>query len=117
MKSDKIPSLWEQIRDDTKGSSSSSRGSTAPERALRPFAPIPDLAIILDLSPETAISRIEKNRGERPNHFEGKSYLVRVREIFQAISGSHVHHLDANVPEDLLARRIRTLWLEIKKPG
>ncbi len=81
------------------------------------FAPIPDLAIILDLSPETAISRIEKNRGERPNHFEGKSYLVRVREIFQAISGPHVHHLDANVPEDLLARRIRTLWLEIKKPG
>jgi dTMP kinase len=45
------------------------------------FAPKPDLAIILDLPPHVALSRI-RSRDSAPNHFEREKYLKEVREIF-----------------------------------
>lgn len=50
--------------------------------------PIPRKTIILDLSPQVALSRIRKERNSVPNHFERKKYLSKVRKIFlQRFSG------------------------------
>jgi dTMP kinase len=42
--------------------------------------PKPDLVIILDVSPETALKRIRAKR--KPDRFENLDYLRRVRQIF-----------------------------------
>lgn len=81
------------------------------------FAPVPDLLILLDIAPEEAISRIEKSRSETPDHFEGMDYLTRVREIFRTLTGPeghlpYVHRIDANLSEDELFDRIRSLCTE-----
>ncbi|MFQ5455961.1 MAG: dTMP kinase [Nitrospirota bacterium] len=47
------------------------------------FAPIPDILIIIDISPEEGIRRIKEKRGERPNKYEEKMYLTKVRDIFK----------------------------------
>lgn len=44
------------------------------------IAPKPDLAIILDLSVEVAVTRISKKRTS--DHFENMNYLEKVRDIF-----------------------------------
>jgi dTMP kinase len=46
------------------------------------IAPKPDILIILDLKPETALRRIREKRNGTPNHFERIRYLERVRQIF-----------------------------------
>jgi dTMP kinase len=45
------------------------------------IAPKPDLAFILDLPPEIAVSRVVE-RGDKPNDYERIEYLKRVRETF-----------------------------------
>jgi dTMP kinase len=45
--------------------------------------PKPDLVIILDVSPETALKRIKAKR--KPDRFEDLNYLRRVRDIFLSL--------------------------------
>jgi dTMP kinase len=45
------------------------------------FAPRPDLLVVMDLEPETALSRIER-RGDEANHFERLHLLEASRGIF-----------------------------------
>ncbi len=45
--------------------------------------PQPNLVIILDVSPETALKRIKTKR--KPDRFEDLNYLKRVREIFLSL--------------------------------
>jgi dTMP kinase len=52
------------------------------EKENEKIAPKPDMAIILDLSAEVALSRIKNKRNSEPNHFEKTRYLEKVREIF-----------------------------------
>lgn len=59
------------------------------------FAPQPDLVLLLDLDPETALERIKKNRGETPNLFEKLDYLKRVREIFLSLKDPNIVTIDA----------------------
>ncbi len=49
-------------------------------RRMNDFAPVPDLAIILDIDPEIAGERI--NRRGKGDYFEDLDYLRKVREIF-----------------------------------
>ena len=49
-------------------------------RRMNDFAPVPDLAIILDIDPEIAGERISQ-RG-KGDYFEDLDYLRKVREIF-----------------------------------
>jgi len=60
------------------------------------FAPKPDLVIILDVSPETALERI-KARGKR-TAFEEKEYLERVRENFLKIADERTVVVNAERP-------------------
>jgi len=72
------------------------------------FAPRPDLVVILDLPPETAISRI-KNRASKPNLFEREKYLTKVRAIFRLrfSKRSYVKILDGEQPIDFVSDKIR----------
>lgn len=49
-------------------------------RKMNEIFPKPDLIIILDVSPETALRRIKTKR--MPDRFEDLEYLKKVREIF-----------------------------------
>jgi len=60
------------------------------------FAPKPDLVIILDVSPETALERI-KVRGKK-TAFEEKEYLERVRESFLKIADERTIVVNAERP-------------------
>jgi len=59
------------------------------------FAPEPDLVLLLDLDPETALERIKNNRGETPNLFEKLDYLKRVRQVFLSLEDSNLVRIDA----------------------
>jgi len=52
------------------------------EKKNEEIAPKPDILIVLDLVPEVALNRIRRKRNAKPNHFERKKYLDRVRQIF-----------------------------------
>ena len=58
-------------------------------RQLNEKFPKPDLVIILDINPETALKRIKK-RGDKPNRFEDVEYLKKVREIFLSLKDNVV---------------------------
>ncbi len=58
------------------------------------IAPKPDLVIILDIKPETALERI-RMRGDKPNRFEDLEYLRRVREIFLSLKNKNIIIIDA----------------------
>ena len=57
------------------------------------FAPKPDLVIVLDVSPETALRRI-KHRG-RLTAFESQDYLEKVRENFLKLADDRTIVLNA----------------------
>ncbi len=50
-------------------------------RKLNERFPKPDLVVVLDVRPETALGRIKK-RGKEPDEFEKLEYLRRVRDIY-----------------------------------
>lgn len=56
--------------------------------------PIPDAVFILNIEPSLGVHRIAHSRGEEPNHFEDRANLARAQEIFQAMSGPNIHHID-----------------------
>ena len=66
------------------------------------FAPIPDLVILLELDPETAIKRIRKSRGEVPDNFEQLAYLKKVSGIFKSLSDPFIVCIDAALPPEKL---------------
>ncbi|MDA8161212.1 MAG: dTMP kinase [Desulfobacteraceae bacterium] len=62
------------------------------------FAPRPDLVILLVLSPEEAVARIRRYRGEAPNHFEQEAGLRQVAGVFARLAGDYIRRLDAAQP-------------------
>ncbi len=58
------------------------------------IAPKPDLTIILDINPETAIERV-KYRGKR-SVFEELEYLRKVRNIYLSLKSNEIVFVDAN---------------------
>jgi dTMP kinase len=63
--------------------------------AQNSFAPIPDLALLFQASPETGIARITGKRGESPNDFEQVETLTRVAEIFASLDQPYIRRIDA----------------------
>ncbi len=60
------------------------------------FAPKPDLTIIIDVSPETALKRIRK-RGKLTG-FEDLDYLRKVREIYMSLRSDEIVFIDGERP-------------------
>ncbi|HEC92006.1 MAG TPA: dTMP kinase [Candidatus Atribacteria bacterium] len=74
------------------------------------FAPIPDLTIILDVTPDVGIKRINK-RGDTCNSFEKRDYLEKVRKVFLQMRGyPNLHFVDGNN-----SRRSSEVFQDIKK--
>lgn len=79
-------------------------------RKLNEKFPKPDLVIILDIKPETAIRRIMR-RGDKPNKFEDLEYLKRVREIFLSLR-NNVVVVNAERPIEEVKREVLDIVLE-----
>lgn len=58
------------------------------------FAPEPDLAILIDLSPRQAVARIQQGRGEALNAFEQEESLAEVSKLFHAIDRRFIRWVD-----------------------
>lgn len=89
-----------------------SRGANVAEveHLMKSRFPLPDAVFILDADPETSLHRIAHSRREQPNEFERPQNLARVREIFRAMNGPEIHHLDASQqPEAVHGEVMRVL--------
>ena len=58
------------------------------------FAPLPDLAIIIELPPEESVLRIEKYRKETLNDFEQEDSLRHVARVFSSINRGFIRRID-----------------------
>ena len=58
------------------------------------FAPLPDLAIIIELPPKESVLRIEKYRKESLNDFEQEDSLRHVAQVFSSINRSFIRRID-----------------------
>ena len=76
------------------------------------FAPIPDLALILEIEPAVGIHRIQKHRQELPNTFEEESNLHRVATIFSNLREEYISRIDASRTVDKVHQQI---MLEVKR--
>lgn len=80
------------------------------------FAPVPDLVIVLQLSPAQALARIRAARGETGNVFEREDYLTRVDEIFRTMRGPAIQPVLADQPLDVLTSILQRLIASILQP-
>jgi dTMP kinase len=60
------------------------------------FAPVPDLALILEIEPALGIHRIQAHRHESPNTFEEESNLQKVADIFSSLREEYIRRIDAS---------------------
>jgi len=72
------------------------------------FAPRPNLTLILDVIPDTGVTRIRARR-DVPNSFERADYLLQVREIFLGFCSSDVVRVDASGDVDTVRKEIQQL--------
>ena len=76
------------------------------------FAPIPDLALVLEIEPALGIHRIQNHRQELPNTFEEESNLHRVAAIFSNLQEEYISRIDASKTVDKVHQQV---MLEVKK--
>jgi len=85
------------------------------------FAPVPDLVLLLTLSPAQGIRRIRELRGEDLNDFEQEEALGKVAGIFATLRRDYIARIDASGSMDevhaLIADRVRRLLAETNFPG
>jgi len=60
------------------------------------FAPVPDLVILLELSPAQAVMRIQRYRQDTLNHFEQEESLRQVAQVFKALDRDYIKHVDGS---------------------
>lgn len=58
--------------------------------------PAPDLAIILEIEPAHGIHRIQKQRNEHPNTFEGEANLQNVAKIFGTMQQDYIVRINGS---------------------
>lgn len=66
------------------------------------FAPRPDVVLLVDFDPQTALRRIEQSRGDVPNTFERLDALQAIRKVFleTAAADPTFHVIDGNGTAD-----------------
>ena len=69
-----------------------------PELILQKNAdfPVPDLAIILEMEAAQGIERIQNQRNEHPNTFEGEANLQKVATIFTAMQHDYIARINGS---------------------
>lgn len=68
---------------------------------LHDFAPVPDIALIFEVSLTTSMQRITEGRGEQLNDFEQADTLARVSKIFTELDLPYICRINAEstIPE------------------
>lgn len=74
----------------------------------RSFAPEPDCVLLIDVTVETALARINQNRDATARLFEKKEYLEAVRRRYLSLSGDNICLIDGNNPLETVFNDIRT---------
>lgn len=70
------------------------------------FAPEPDCAIIMELSPKESVMRIQQFRKDALNAFEQEEGLARVAKVFQDMNRPYIFRVDASKDIDAVHRSI-----------
>lgn len=70
------------------------------------FAPLPDLVILLELTPAESVHRIKNLRGESLNDFEREDELARVAALFAGFEMPCITRVDAAAPPAEVHREI-----------
>jgi dTMP kinase len=91
-----------------------------PDRILaenEAFAPRPHLVFILTLPPAQAVARLSGSAERRRQVSEGQDYLEQVAAIYAALTGPHIHRVDAAAAPEavhavLLKITLRVLQLQ-----
>jgi len=73
------------------------------------FAPVPDLVILFELSPEQAVRRIQTYRQEVLNHFEQEESLRLVAQVFARVQRQYLKRIDASLPIGVVHAQIVAL--------
>ena len=73
------------------------------------IAPPPDIVLLLDLDPETALQRIQRHRAESPNLYEKFDYLRAVRDIFLSLPDSFIWRINARPDEEAVWEQIKAV--------
>jgi len=80
------------------------------------ISPKPDLTIVLDVAPNIGLSRIKQRGNSTPNHFERKTYLTKVQEIFKSMKDPSIQIIDGARNTHEIADEILNMTLNILKP-
>jgi len=73
------------------------------------FAPVPDLVILFELSPEQAVRRIQTYRQEVLNHFEQEESLRLVAQAFACVQRQYLKRIDASLSIDVVHAQVVSL--------
>ena len=71
------------------------------------FAPVPDVVLLLLVSPVQALARICQARGRADDVFEREEYLKKVHEVFRTLTGPHIYPIDAGQPVDAVTAALQ----------
>jgi dTMP kinase len=66
----------------------------------------PDLVILMDIPVRSGLDRISRNRGSGHDHFEGETYLEKVRWIFLGIRRPFIRVIDASPDQESIFSEI-----------
>ena len=71
------------------------------------FAPRPDLVVLLAMSPEVSLIRIQELRGEDLNDFEQVEQLKKVADLFASFEDPNIRRISADAPLDSVAKEVQ----------
>lgn len=71
------------------------------------FAPTPDLVILLTMSPEVSLVRIQDMRGEELNDFEQEEQLRKVADLFASFDDPCIIRISADDPLETVKKEIQ----------
>ena len=67
----------------------------------------PDLVILLTMSPEVSLVRIQDMRGEELNDFEQEEQLRKVADLFASFEDPCIMRISADAPLETVSQEIR----------
>jgi len=71
------------------------------------FAPVPDIVLVMLLSPAQALERIRGARARATDIFEQEAYLQQVDVGFRTLQGPHIQPIAADQPIDVVTSAIQ----------
>lgn len=80
------------------------------------IAIVPDLTIIIDVAVKIGLSRIEKYRKEKHNHFEKANYLEKVRRLFLEMKMPNIQIIDGSRDEETVFNNLKNIVTDIIVP-